>query len=157
VESNAQSVDPLTGRAVVSIPLGEISALDLSASVVLSHHGGALRVNEGPGNAGMGWTVSMGGSISREVRGLPDDYNVAGDSRKGWLYGNNAANAQSFVPSADDVMTTCADEVADWNFINNLGYVNDSEPDIFYFNAPGISGKFVFGADGLPKLIPSKT
>ncbi|MBI1769413.1 MAG: hypothetical protein HYR67_13680 [Bacteroidetes bacterium] len=48
----------------------------------------------------------------------------------------------------------CADEVADWNFINNLSYNKDSEPDMFYFRAPGLSGKFVFGADGLPKLIP---
>lgn len=150
----SQSVDPLTGRVVVSIPLGEISALDLSASVTLSHHGGSLKVNEAPSNAGMGWTVNMGGSISREVRGLPDDYNVANDPRKGWLYNSNTTNTQNFVPSSDDVMTTCADETADWNFINSLGYVNDSEPDVFYVNAPGLSGKFIFGADGLPKLIP---
>ena len=150
-----QSVDPLTGRAIINLPLGEINTLDLSTSVSLSHHGGALRVNEGQGNAGMGWNVNMGGSISREVRGLPDDYSKNNDFRKGWLYNNNAATVQGFTPTADDNLTICTDEAADWNILNNaIGFKNDPEPDIFYFNAPGISGKFIFGADGLPKLLP---
>ena len=139
-----QSVDPLTGRAVVSIPLGRISAYDLSAGVSLSHHGGALRVNEGPGHAGMGWNVSMGGSISREVRGLPDDLNANG--QYGWLYNNSAQTIQNFNPGT---------ESASWNFMNaTIGAAIDSEPDIFFFQAPGISGKFIFGPDGLPKTIP---
>ena len=150
----SQSVDLLTGRAVVNLPLGEIKNLDLSVSLNLSHHGGALKVNEGPGNAGMGWNLNMGGSITREVRGLPDDYTKNNDQRKGWLY-SNASAVQSFIPSADDNLAICTDENADWNFLaNSLKYTNDPEPDLFYFNAPGISGKFVFGADGLPKLLP---
>jgi hypothetical protein len=152
--SFSQSVDPLTGRAIINIPIGSVSAVDLSVSVNLSHHGGALKVNEGPGNAGMGWNVNMGGYISREVRGLPDDYNVAGDSRKGWLFNSNAQHIQNFTPSADDNLHTCTDEAADWNFISGLQYLRDPEPDVFYFNVPGYSGKFVFGADGLPKIIP---
>lgn len=151
-----QSVDPLTGRAQIGIPIGKISALDLTVSVGLSHHGGALQVNEGPGNAGMGWSVDMGGSVSREVRNLPDDYSMSGDARTGWLANTNA-NAtliQNFTPAGDTALVTCSTEVADYNFINNLGYTKDSEPDVFYFRAPGLSGKFVFGSDGLPKLIP---
>ncbi|MFZ6010077.1 MAG: hypothetical protein ACOYXT_06975, partial [Bacteroidota bacterium] len=153
----AQEVDPLTGRAVVNIPLGGINALDLGVSVNLSHHGGALKVAEGPGNAGAGFSVSFGhGYVAREVRGLPDDYNgTGGDGRKGWLFNNNAQNIQNFTPSADDNLGVCTDESADWNFINNLFYTSDSEGDLYYFFAPGgLSGKFVFGADGQPKLIP---
>ena len=153
----AQSVDPLTGRAIVNLPLGSVSALDISVGVSLSHHGGALRVAEGPGNAGMGWNVNMGGAISREVRGLPDEYNGSGsDTRKGWLYNNNA-NAQSiqnFNPAGDNNLADCSDEVNDWDFISGRGYANDTEPDIYYFQAPGISGKFIYGTDGQPKLIP---
>lgn len=149
----SQSVDPLTGRAIVSIPLGSVKAYGLGIDVSLNHHGGALRVDETPGNAGMGWNVSVGGySITREVRGLPDDINTS--TRKGWLYNSNASTIQSFTPSADDNLAVCTDEVTDWNFINGFRSDDDSEPDMFYFSAPGISGKFVFGADGLPKLIP---
>jgi hypothetical protein len=152
---NAQSVDPLTGRAIIDIPLASINALGLNIGVSLHHSGGALLLNEGPGNAGMGWQLTTGGySIVREVRGLPDDYSLAGDSRKGWLFNSNASNVQTFTSSADDNLSVCPDEGDDWSFINGRGYINDPEPDIFYFSAPGISGKFVFGADGLPKLMP---
>jgi hypothetical protein len=150
----AQDVDPMTGRAIINIPLGEISAKDMSASVSLSHHGGALRFEEGAGNAGVGWSVVAGGSVSREVRGLPDDFNQVGDSRKGWLHNTNAQVVQSFTPSADDALAVCSDELTDWTFLNGRGYVYDTEPDIYYFQAPGVSGKFIFGTDGLPKLIP---
>jgi len=152
----AQGVDPLTGRATISIPLGGIGVQDVSVSASLAHHGGALKVNEGPGNAGMGWQIYVGGSVSREVRGLPDDYSKANDSRTGWLLNNNAnANlVQSFTSTSDDDLNICADEAADWTYINNLGYTKDTEPDVFYFSAPGLSGKFIFGADGLPKLVP---
>ena len=156
IYSLAQSVDPLTGRAQIGVAIGKISALDLTVSIDLSHHGGALQVNEGPGNAGMGMSVNMGGSVSREVRNLPDDYSLAGDSRTGWLVNTNA-NAtliQNFTPSGDTTLVNCATEVADYNFINGLGYTKDSEFDMFYFRGPGLAGKFVFGSDGLPKLIP---
>src|SRR5258708_17591897 len=144
--------DPLTGRAIVNVPLGGISAMDISVGVSLSHHGGALQVDEGPGNAGMGWNVNIGGGIYREVRGLPDELNTA--TQKGWLYNNNGSNIQGFNPSADDNLSVCTDETSDWTFVNSFGATNDSEPDIYYFHAPGISGKFIYGVDGLPKLIP---
>ncbi|MBI1767622.1 MAG: PKD domain-containing protein [Bacteroidetes bacterium] len=154
--SQAQDIDPLTGRAAVSLPICKIGALDLSMGVTLSHHGGSLQVNEVAGNAGMGWNLIMGGSVSREVRGLPDDYSLAGDARTGWLVNSNANASliQGFIPSGDNNLSVCSDETPDWTFINNLSYIKDAEPDVFYFNAPGLSGKFVFGADGLPKLVP---
>lgn len=157
----AQGVDPLTGRASISIPLGGIGVQDVSVSASLAHHGGALKVNEGPGNAGMGWQIYVGGSVSREVRGLPDDYEKVNDTRRGWLQlinanatNNNATVIQNFTSTSDDDLSVCSDEAADWSFINSLGYNYDTEPDVFYFSAPGLSGKFVFGADGNPKLIP---
>jgi hypothetical protein len=153
----AQSVDPLTGRAIVGIPLGSIKAYDLGVSVTLNHSGGALRVDEGAGNAGMGWNVDVGGySIYREVRGLPDDLN--GAVNKGWLYnhtpGYNDSTIQTYAPVANDDLSNCLDEPADWDFINGFGLSKDTEPDVFFFSAPGISGSFVFGSDLLPKLIP---
>jgi len=148
----SQDVDPLTGRAIINIPLGSISALDLSVSVSLSHHGGALRVTEGAGSAGMGWSVVSGGSVSREVRGLPDDFSDT--NRKGWLLNGSAQTIQNFTSTSDDNLSVCTDETTDWTTLNGLAYSVDTEPDVFYFQAPGISGKFIFGTDGLPKLIP---
>jgi hypothetical protein len=142
VTTHAQSVDPLTGRAIINLPLGSFSTKDLSASISLSHQGGALQVNQGQGNAGMGWNVNFGGQITREVRGLPDELSGVVSNKTGWLFNNNSSAIQGLGASAS------------YSFISGLGYTKDTEPDIYYFSAPGISGKFLFGADGQIKLIP---
>jgi len=155
--SNGQSnvsVDPLTGRPRISIPLGQIGVNDVQVPVSIWHHGNSLRVAESEGSCGMGWEISVGGSVSRQVRGLPDDYNVTGDTRKGWLFNSNAQAIQNFTPTADDNLAVCTDETTDYTFMNGLAYLKDPEPDVFYFNAPGLSGKFVLGTDGTAKLIP---
>ncbi len=149
-------VDPLTGRAAISIPIWQVSAGDLSAPVSISYSGNGVKVEEGEGSAGMSWNLSAGGSISREVRGLPDDYQGTGnDLRKGWLYNSNALSIQNFTSTGDDILPICTDEAADYNFLTaRRDGFNDTEPDMFNFHAPGLSGQFVFGSDGLPKLIP---
>lgn len=138
--SISQSVDPLTGRAVVNLPLGSIGALDLTVPVAISHHGGSLQVAEGPGNVGMGWNLSLGGRIVREVRGLPDEINSGG--KTGWLFNSNGQGVQALGPT-----TTYA-------ALASYGFNKDTEPDVYYFSAPGLSGKFIFGGDGQIKLIP---
>jgi YD repeat-containing protein len=156
----SQSVDPLTGRLQFSIPLGMLEANDISIPISIYHKGTSLKVPDSESELGLGWSLSNL-SITREVRGLPDDFNrpfVQNGTalRKGWLYNNNAATIQNFTPSADDNLGTCADEAADYNFLEtHLGtdYVNDTEPDIFYVNLPGISTKFVFDATGTPRLL----
>src|SRR5437879_8129924 len=152
--TKCQDVDRLTGRAQISVPLGEIGAVDISIPVSLWHHGNSLRVTEGEGTCGMGWNLSLNYSVSRNLRGLPDDYNVTGDNRKGWLQNTNAQSIQNFSPSADDNLAVCTDETVDYNFINGRGFVYDTEPDVFAFSAPGLSGKFVLDGSGVPQLIP---
>ncbi|MCA6409101.1 MAG: hypothetical protein IM575_08255, partial [Cytophagales bacterium] len=150
----SQSVDMLTGRLQMSVPIGSLNANDITIPISIYHKGTNVKVAEGESDLAVGWSLAAGGAVSRVVRGLPDEINTA--TKKGWLYNSNAANVQSFSPTADDHLPICTDEVADWNFLENLigpNYQNDTEPDIFFINAPGLSAKFVFGADGLPKLL----
>jgi hypothetical protein len=150
-------VDPLTGQAQVSVPLGAVSYGSLTVPVTLSYDARGVKPQSSEGIAGMNWNLFAGGQVSREVRGLPDDYNGnasdATDQRRGWLL-NYATQVNNFTPTSDDNLAVCSDEVDDWTFINNLSYNRDSEPDVFFFDAPGLSGRFVFGADKLPKLMP---
>lgn len=149
----AQSVDLLTGRAQVSIPLWTISNADLSVPISVWHHGGALRVQEGEGSCGMGWNLSAGGAVSRQVRGLPDDYKAAYDNRKGWLFDTNASDVGNFSSFPDNTLSNCTDETSAYNFIFGRDSTKDTEPDVFYVSAPGLSCQFVFGTDGNPKLL----
>jgi hypothetical protein len=146
-----QTVDPLTGRAQVLIPLHSVSAGAITIPISLAHHGGAVKVQEPSGNCGLGWNLLVDWSVQRVVRGLPDDLNTS--TRRGWLTYANALSVQNFTPSADDDLGTCPDEANDWSFLEGRAYTNDTEPDLFYFQAPGISGGFVFDAFGNPKFL----
>lgn len=147
-------VDLHTGRPTITMPITSIGEGDVSVPILVAYTGDGVRVGEG--TAGMSWSLAGGGAVYRDLRGLPDDYLGTGtDTRKGWLYNSNASAIQNFTSSSNDDLSSCSDEVADYNFLNAAydGF-NDTEPDIFNFQAPGLSGQFVFGADGLPKLIP---
>ncbi len=154
----------LTGRLEMSIPLGKLEANDISIPISVYHSGGSLRVPEGEGDCGMGWNLSAGGGITRLLKGLPDEMNTS--SKKGWLFvhtsdnKSNAGRIQAFVPSSDDAVAgSCDDEIADWNFLEahlDTAYVNDTEPDIFLIEAPGLSAKFVFDATGTPRLLSAQ-
>lgn len=144
-------VDPLTGKLSLTLPITEVSQGSLNIPVFLRYLSGGVRVNESENSAGIGWQLSAGGAVVREVRGLPDDYvGVVPDSRRGWLSSGIGSAIASFVPGAED----CTGEASDYVFINDRGYIYDTEPDLYTFYGPGISGQFVFGADGFPKTIP---
>lgn len=149
-------VDLSSGRAYVSVPITELSFGDLSVPVSLSYNSSGVRVAGSEGPAGMNWNLNAGGKVTREVRGLPDDYNGnqydATDTRKGWLL-TYAEQVNNFNANADDNLLDCSDEFIDWTWLNDLQYERDSEPDVFSFSAPGLSGSFVFGPDGQPKLL----
>lgn len=151
----AQEVDLLTGRLNMSLPIGSLQANDLSVPISIYQHGGSMRVAEGEGKCGVGWGLSAGGGVYREVRGLPDEINTA--YRKGWLYnyGVNGSAVQNFVPTADDNLATASDEYADYAALQNIvqNYVNDTEPDLFSVSAPGLSLQFVFEPSGTPRLL----
>jgi hypothetical protein len=141
----SQTADPLTGNLQFSVPIGTISTGSLSAPIFVSYHGGGMKLSAGEGSAGVGWSLVAGGSISREVKSLPDDYNATGDNRRGWIYDGATVNA--FVPTSDENCT-------DWTTLDSFAAKKDTEPDVFRINAPGLSGKFIFDATGTIRTVP---
>lgn len=153
------SVDPLTGRGSSSLPVYTLQCGDISAPIDLQYYGGAgIKMDDDGGNAGVGWNVSLHGSVVRTLKGFPDDYvgplKSATDLRYGWLHGATPRTVNDFVPAGDLNLSVCTDEQADWTLLNNFGWLTDTEPDIFSFNAPGLSGQFVFGRDKKVKIMP---
>jgi hypothetical protein len=149
-------VDPLTGRLALTLPITALHSGSLDVPVVLVYTAGSgVQVNAAEGSAGVGWDLAVSGAVRRELRALPDDYKGTGnDARTGWLYGSTAVSIQNFKPTSDNDPTTCEDERDDFNFVNSLNDNIDPEPDLFSFSAPGLSGQFMFGADGVPQPIP---
>lgn len=150
-------VDTYTGKGITTIPLYTLKSGPLSFPISLINVSGGVKADANTGAVGTGWNISSGGSISRQMRGLPDDYDSVNASgthvKQGWLFNNNSTTVGNFVPTADDNLTVSTDEQNDYNFLNSLGGFNgatmiDTEPDVFYISAPGISCSFVFNNSG---------
>ncbi|MEI9919853.1 MAG: hypothetical protein WDO14_13800 [Bacteroidota bacterium] len=143
-------VSMYTGTPGIFINLYTLSDHDLSENISLSYNPGDLRLNS-EHRYGVGWDISVGGQVSRKVRGLPDDYRgTSGDKRRGWLYNNHYSLT---FPNADS-LTSTYDESSGWTWVNNLADTIDTEPDLFTFSIGGRSGNFLFGNNGSIQLVP---
>ena len=136
-------VNLYTGLPNISIPIFNYkSNSGLSLGISIDYAGGGLQVGESPSFVGLGWFLNTGGIITRTVRGKPDDF-----ATYGYMYSDT-------IP-------------ADWRSDATKYYYDslDTQQDIFQFNFPGHSGKFVFSETGeiitIPaskiKIIPSFT
>jgi hypothetical protein len=156
-QKNIVGVDLKTGIASALIPVGNVQSGSLSLPINLIYTSVGVKVKDVEDKAGMGWHLSAGGQISRELRGLPDDVNtdMQGHSRVGWLHNTNNNYVTNFNISNDDNLSSCNDELSDvgylsGNFTDNV----DTEPDIFHVNVPGLSFEFLFDKDHNIKTIP---
>lgn len=136
-------VDLFTGKAQVNIPIWNAALTSVQVPISMVYNGGGVKVEEVESTGGVGWTLVAGGQITRELRGIPDDYDISGDIRKGWL---TLGYTNTFTPGT---------EQANWNTLNSFfNNKYDTEPDIFTISAPGLSGKFVFDNSQIIRKIP---
>lgn len=70
---NIVSVNNLTGTANVSIPVYNVTIGGLSSPVALTYSASGLKVSNYDNSYGQGWNLVAASSVTREVRGFPDD------------------------------------------------------------------------------------
>lgn len=130
---SADYVNLFTGQPDISVPLFNYSSSNgIGVSVGLHYVGtGGLHLNEQPSATGLGWYLSTGGSITRIIRGLPDDV-----PQKGFL--NTTAIPADYRTNADKY------------YYDSL----DTQQDVFQFNFNGNSGKFYIKRNKQIILVP---
>lgn len=164
-------VDPYTGTALVSIPICNLASKGLTLPVSLDYvDGRGVRVEEYASQVGLGWELNAGGSISRVVRGFPDEQpngylGTTGDGTNRWgqvvttgaiASGSNAVTFASDVSQADMIKLTGIS-------LSNNEPTADGEPDLFNVKTPYFNFQFVFDQAGNPvvsnyngyKIIPN--
>ncbi|MEO1054969.1 MAG: hypothetical protein AAFX87_30325 [Bacteroidota bacterium] len=121
-------VSKYTGVPNINIPLYEIRSRDISIPINISYHASGIKIEEEASWVGLNWILNTGGTITRSTRGLDDFINEP--SRKGFPYSPS-------IPSQEELN-------ADYTYLEDvcIGRI-DSEPDIFYYNFLGYSGKFI--------------
>ena len=124
-----------TGLPSIDIPLYTITEGSLNVPVSISYHSAGVKVEEISGVVGLGWAFNAGGVITRTVRGQPDDAPSSG------YFNTN----QMPDPSTDSYKLNSY--VPDASYLRAIanGY-KDSEPDMYFFNFVGFSGKLLVDA-----------
>ncbi|RQO63983.1 hypothetical protein DBR40_26580 [Pedobacter sp. KBW01] len=153
------SVNHFTGTANFAVPLYNVQSGQCALPVELIYSTNGVKSLDLGAGAGRDWFLNAGGDIKRDLRGLPDDAqaDLNGNTRLGWLYNNKGALINSFTIANDNNSSTCTDEASDLSYISsNFSDLNDTEPDIFYVNVPGLSCKLVFDGNHQIKTIPYK-
>src|SRR5260221_8008093 len=106
-------VDMHTGQPSIVIPIWQIQDYDISTPVSLAYDPSGMKMAENGADFGLGWNLLAAGSVSRQVRGLPDDFKGTGsDGRNGWFFSTSAAQASGF-PNKSDLTTNCTDQQTD--------------------------------------------
>lgn len=120
-----------TGKPQITIPLWTVIAGKLALPISLDYNAGGIKVEEIASWVGLGWSLNAGGVITRAMRGVPDE-GVPGAYGAWGLY-----NQYTIRPNGG---YTQADHSQFYDYATGKA---DSQPDLYYFNFNGKSGKFV--------------
>ncbi|WP_431213463.1 hypothetical protein ACQ86N_00565 [Puia sp. P3] len=119
-----------TGSSQINIPLYEIEEGSLKLPISLSYHAGGFKLAEMASWVGLWVVVECGGAITRTVYGQADENSI-----------NSLFTLTDNAPSRTDIKKAL------------LGQI-DTQPDVFYFNFNGKSGKFFIGKTGVIPVAP---
>ena len=150
-------VDLSNGLVDISIPLYTIKTTSLSLPLQLKFHASGLQAKEREGMFGIRWALGGGGSVSRIVKGYPDEYYPF----------NSLVNSSTYTPDFNTLFGTTStfykpggsyNEVFTTNHyfpdgsFKAAGQYKDTEYDIYSYSLPsGKSGKFIVqGGIGVP-------
>ncbi|MEO6168172.1 MAG: DUF6443 domain-containing protein [Chitinophagales bacterium] len=116
------------GIATIDIPLYQVTDHDLTLPISVSYHASGVKVGEIASWVGLGWSLNAGGVITRTVMGLPDEKPIAG-------FINNVGSISEFLSYTEEDRHEYLQDIAD--------HILDVQPDEFFFNFAGYSGKFI--------------
>jgi YD repeat-containing protein len=145
-----------TGIPQISVPLYTITEGNLSLPISLSYHAGGIKVQEPASWVGSGWALNAGGVITRTVIGGPDERGTSAfhslNHFSDYGYNSYLKCYASFAPNIPNRAVLCDESQADDIYNIQAGHY-DTEPDIFFFNFNGYTGKFFFSDDRTPVLV----
>ena len=132
------AVNLFYGRLQKNIELFNGKAGDFSLPIQLSYNYGGNRLEETASIIGLGWQLNLGGVVSREVRGLPDEHPRGLNNLAVKNIVNNYLNNSSITQNDAE------------NFAKGF---YDSEVDKYSVSVNGIHFSFKIGLDGTPAFL----
>jgi YD repeat-containing protein len=143
-------VNLYTGQTNISIPVYTLKDGDIELPIVLNYNPGGIQVAEEATWVGLGWSLSVGGQITRAVKGK-DDAEIFTD----WSYLENPIWFRPDFKNIDYLDNcsletptgTCYGLCAEEFYLSPFTIVADIQkgyimPDCYYYSALGVSEKF---------------
>ena len=138
-----------TGTPNISIPIYEVVDGDVSLPVSISYHASGIKVAEEASRVGLGWALNAGGVISRTVLGLDDFAEVPysyhnKDAPELPLGGQYVFPIPGYIQECDLTFVNSSFSMpSEYIEADPPGFPYDFEPDQYFFNFAGSSGKFI--------------
>ena len=161
--NNVAGASLYTGTVNISIPLYDYQDGEMAIPISLGYSANGYQPNIQSGIVGHDWALNAGGAITRTVRGLPDE--ASNNSRYGFLetfYDTSISSVFELTGFTTAMDSYWIGATTPRIYYSRYGFYNpsilmDTEPDIFYFNFLGYSGKFQLGYDGLIHVYDTNT
>ncbi|WP_168767499.1 MULTISPECIES: hypothetical protein [Chitinophaga] len=126
-----QPISLYTGTAGVDIPIYTVKQGNIEIPITLKYHSGGVKVTENASWVGLSWALDAGGVVSQGISGKPD------------------------VPTATSGTRYNKKTLIDRCLLASIIAGNyDSQPDMFQFIAPGLSGSFYINDNYQFRQIP---
>ncbi|MCB2379964.1 RHS repeat protein [Hymenobacter sp. BT635] len=141
-----------TGVPSITIPIYEVKLRGVSLPISLNYHAAGVRVSEIASSVGLGWALQAGGSISSTIMGK-DDFGGGG-----YVYGANPIPIDHrlvpllHTPDYKFCMSATGTPVGESPWMMRPNF--DTQPDLFYYNMCGRSGKFFHTQNGKAHTMP---
>ncbi|MBM7419398.1 MULTISPECIES: hypothetical protein [Chryseobacterium] len=146
-------VDNYTGVADISIPVININIKNnLNLNLQLKYHSGSIAVDEKASDVGLGWNLMAGGTITRTVKGIPDEYKFDGDKRRRGIYRKDEINFPNRYNQVLDILKSGNlgyDNLQNFDKYNEFAWESffkntyDTEYDMYQYNFLGNIGRFI--------------
>jgi hypothetical protein len=147
--------DLSSGALNINIPITNLNSYDFSLPIALTYNTSGIKVDQQSGSIGLGWNLEVGGSISRNVLGIPDDAYFYSDNQEdykangGFFYNTSPIfieyttdiNGNNFPQPQWEVNRKLKENALGKKVLDNTC---DMQSDEYYINAPGLSGMFVY-------------
>ncbi|MBA9073220.1 RHS repeat-associated protein [Flavobacterium gossypii] len=148
-------VDNYTGTPDINIPVFSTPtrSKDINLDISLKYHPASAAASETASDAGLGWSLFVGGTVSRTVRGIPDEYVSAGT--KTGIYRNDPADYPNPYYELAAHVDSPGTNPNQWNeFLWNAQVkgIYDTEHDLWQFNFMGYTGRFIMKKNALGQL-----
>jgi hypothetical protein len=142
-------MNPYTGMQALNIPLYEYNDQDIKIPISLSYASDGMRPNRRAGSMGEGWFLNVGGVITREVRGIPDEtYSIDYTGPDGYMKSSQGGYLGVHQNGLGNVSMFVTDGIKPETCYATKNGRFEVTADIFHFNFMGHSGSFILQPDG---------